>query len=94
MTGKATIQFHRDTLRTVLRLSEKEPEIILEFLDAALRFDETGEVPETFRSNTAEVMFAHAMPQLQESREQYNKMIEQRKKAAISRWMKERGLKD
>ena len=94
MTGKATIQFHRDTLRTVLRLSEKEPEIILEFLDAALQFDETGEVPETFHSNTAEVMFAHAKPQLQESREQYNRMVEQRKNAAISRWMKEHGIKE
>lgn len=90
MTDKKTIQFHRDTLQTVLRLSEKNPAVCCEFLDAALKFDESGEIPEHFQNDSAEVMFLHAMPQLQEAREQYYRMKKQRRDAAIARWMKEK----
>lgn len=92
MSKKKTIQFHIDTLTTVLGLSENEPTVCIEFLKACLKYDETGKAP-MIENKTAEVMFEHAKSQLDEAKQQYERMVKQKRDAAIARWKKENGIK-
>lgn len=88
---KATIQFNKDTLRTVITLDDKSA--CAEFIEACLDYDDSEIIKEKFMHEGAGLMFTHAKPQLDEAKEQYNRKIQQRIDAANKRWEKERELK-
>lgn len=87
---KPTIQFNKETLRTVISLDKDKNSACAEFLEACLNYDDDGVIQEHFKHDTAEIMFIHARPQLDNAMEQYKRMVEQRSAAARARWEKER----
>ena len=85
---KRTIQFRKDTLKTVIELSNTDATVCQEFLNACIQYDE-NEIEPDFNSNIAKTMFHHERQHLDDAKKQYKEMIERKRKAAFKRWGKE-----